>query len=64
MISTMRSGDADVDRAWRSDWRYLATPLTQHVNDLKADVKGLALPRSVIDKLYYRNAQRIYLRRA
>jgi predicted TIM-barrel fold metal-dependent hydrolase len=55
--------EADVDRTWRSDWRYLATPLTQHVDDLKADVKGLELPRAVIDKLYFRNAQRIYLKR-
>jgi len=53
--------EAEVDRTWRSDWRYLATPLTQHVADLNADVKGLALPREVIDKLYYRNAHRIYL---
>ena len=56
--------EADVDRTWRSDWKYLATPGTQHVADLKADVKGLALPRQVIDKLYYRNAQRIYLHHA
>ena len=55
--------EADVDRTWRSDWKYLATPGTQHVADLKADVKGLELPRAVIDKLYYRNAQRIYLHR-
>jgi predicted TIM-barrel fold metal-dependent hydrolase len=54
--------ETDVDRTWRSDWRYLATPLTQHVDDLKADVKGLDLPREVIDKLYYGNAKRIYLR--
>jgi predicted TIM-barrel fold metal-dependent hydrolase len=53
--------EADVDRTWRSDWRYLATPLTQHVEDIKADPKGLALPREVIDKLYYGNAHRIYL---
>ncbi|HEU4959303.1 MAG TPA: amidohydrolase family protein [Sphingomonas sp.] len=53
--------EADVDHAWRSDWRYLATPLVQHVDDLNADVKGLALPRSVIDKIYYKNAHRIYL---
>lgn len=56
--------ESGVDRGWRSDWRYLATPLTQHVDDLKADVRGLQLPRSVIDKLYYRNAQRIYLHRS
>lgn len=56
--------EADVDRTWRSDWKYLATGGTQHVEDLKADVKGLALPRQVIDKLYYGNAQRIYLHHA
>lgn len=53
--------EAEVDRTWRSDWRYLATPLSQHVDDLKADVNGLGLPREVIDKLYYANARRIYM---
>jgi amidohydrolase family protein len=61
--TTANAFEADVDRTWRSDWRYLATGLTQHVEDLKADVKGLGLPRGVIDKLYYRNAGRIYLHR-
>jgi predicted TIM-barrel fold metal-dependent hydrolase len=42
---------------WRNDWKYLATAETQHVEDLKRDVKGLALPRAVIDKIYYTNAQ-------
>jgi hypothetical protein len=55
--------EAEVDRNWRSDWRYLATPLTEHVEDIKTDVKGLARPRGVIDKLYYKNAERIYLHR-
>jgi predicted TIM-barrel fold metal-dependent hydrolase len=53
--------EAEVDRGWRSDWRYFATPMSQHVADLKADVKGLELPRAVIDKLYYRNARRIFM---
>lgn len=51
----------DADHAWRSDWRYLATPQTQRIDDLNTEVKGLGLPRSVIDKIYYTNAQRIYL---
>ena len=54
--------EAEVDRTWRADWKYLATPLTQHVDDLKADTKGLGLPRAVIDKLYFKNAHRIYLK--
>jgi predicted TIM-barrel fold metal-dependent hydrolase len=53
---------AELDHAWRSDWHYLATPEAQRIDDLSADVQGLGLPRSVIDKIYYGNAHRIYLR--
>jgi len=52
----------EVDHAWRSDWRYLATPQSQRIEEIKADVKGLGLPRVVINKIYYENAHRIYLR--
>jgi predicted TIM-barrel fold metal-dependent hydrolase len=50
----------EADDTWRSDWDYLATDGRQKVDAIKADVKGLALPRTVIDKLYYRNARRIF----
>ena len=42
---------------WRADWKYLATGESQFVEDLRRDVRGLALPREVIDKIYYANAQ-------
>ena len=42
---------------WRSDWKYLATGESQQVEDLRRDVRGLELPRAVIDKIYYTNAQ-------
>lgn len=45
---------------WLSDWTYLATGETQTVNDIHADAKGLALPKAVIDKIYYSNAEREY----
>ena len=45
---------------WASDWKYLATAETQRVDDIDADVPGLALPRSVIDKIYYANAKRVF----
>lgn len=45
---------------WRSDWTYLATAETQRVADIDADARGLALPKSVIDKIYYANAQRVF----
>ncbi len=32
----------------------------QRVEIIKADVPGLALPREVIDKVYYRNAARAF----
>lgn len=42
---------------WRADWKYLATGESQFVEDLRRDVRGLSLPRAVIDKIYYTNAQ-------
>lgn len=45
---------------WTSDWRYLATAQSQHAKALDAEVVGLALPRDVIDKVYYRNAARVF----
>jgi predicted TIM-barrel fold metal-dependent hydrolase len=52
--------DKEADAFWRSDWRFLATPLSQHIDAIDADVKGLALPRSVIDKIYWANARRFF----
>ena len=43
---------------WTADWRYLATGESQRIEVLEADVAGLALPRAVIDKVYYGNAAR------
>lgn len=54
--------EAEADGFWRSDWSYLATAQVQHIDAIKADVKGLALPRTVIDKIYYSNARRVFSR--
>jgi predicted TIM-barrel fold metal-dependent hydrolase len=51
---------AEADAFWRSDWIYLATAEVQSIDAIKADVKGLALPKSVIDKIYYANAKRVF----
>lgn len=50
----------EADETWRSDWRYLATPLHQYVVAIKANTQGLALPRGVIDKIYYLNAKGVF----
>ena len=52
----------EADTFWRSDWVYLATSEVQPIEAIKSDVKGLALPRSVIDKIYYSNAHRVFAR--
>jgi predicted TIM-barrel fold metal-dependent hydrolase len=50
----------EADAFWRSDWTYLATARVQHIDAILADVKGLALPKRVVDKIYYGNAQRVF----
>jgi len=45
---------------WSSDWRYLATGESQRVDMIDAEVPGLALPRAVVDKIYYANAVRVF----
>lgn len=47
---------------WTADWRYLATAESQRVDMIDADVPGLALPRAVVDKIYFANARRVFLR--
>jgi hypothetical protein len=54
--------EVEADGFWRSDWIYLATSDVQHIDAIKADVKGLALPKAVIDKIYYSNARRVFSR--
>lgn len=56
--------EKEADDFWRSDWVYLATSDAQHIDAIKADVKGLALPKSVIEKIYYANAHRVFARLA
>ena len=51
---------SEAEAFWKSDWRYLATADSQDVEDLHAKIKGLALPRTVIDKIYFRNAERVF----
>ncbi len=48
-------------RTWFNQWLYLATDTIIAVDDLGGKkVKGLKLPSAVIDKIYYKNAQKIY----
>ncbi len=45
---------------WLNDWKYFNTDEMVTVPQLDTPVKGLALPKQVIDKLYRTNAERIF----
>lgn len=41
---------------WESNWTYLATDITQEIKGIEQPIKGLRLPKTVIDKIYWSNA--------
>lgn len=51
---------ATAHQKWLEDWRYLNTDSQFAVPEVDGIVTGLALPKVVIDKIYYLNAQRIF----
>jgi predicted TIM-barrel fold metal-dependent hydrolase len=59
-LPDMTAFPREADGFWRSDWLYLATPATQRIDAIVADVRGLALPKAVIDKIYRNNARRVF----
>jgi hypothetical protein len=50
----------EAEGVWRMHWRYFNTADSFKVSDLDQPVKGLALPRDVVDKLYRTNAERAF----
>lgn len=50
----------EVEPVWRMHWRYFNTAERFKVSDLDRPVRGLALPREVVDKLYHLNAERAF----
>lgn len=59
-------GDVPADLAaaahgkWIVDWRYLTSDDTLTVPEVNGEFTGLKLPRQVVDKIYYSNAQALY----
>ena len=47
---------------WLQDWRFLVTSDRMHSDDFDAGFRGLRLPRTVVDKIYRRNAERLFAR--
>lgn len=55
----VKSGDR-FHNYWFGDWRYLATDEEFHSDLINKKVKGLRLPKTVIDDIYYNNSMRWY----
>jgi predicted TIM-barrel fold metal-dependent hydrolase len=51
---------AAIHAAWIADWRFLAGSGSLHADDFDGAFPGMHLPRSVIDKIYRRNAERLF----
>ncbi|QDT01937.1 Amidohydrolase [Rubripirellula lacrimiformis] len=49
-----------VRERWLRDWRYFNTEQTQTVPELSEPVQGLGLPKTVVDKLYRLNTERLF----
>jgi predicted TIM-barrel fold metal-dependent hydrolase len=50
----------EAEGVWRMHWRYFNTAESFKVSDLDKPVQGLALPKTVADKLYRTNAERAF----
>jgi predicted TIM-barrel fold metal-dependent hydrolase len=59
-------GDSDpraveeIHADWLADWQFLATADRMHSADFKAEFRGVHLPREVVEKIYWRNAQSMF----
>jgi predicted TIM-barrel fold metal-dependent hydrolase len=54
------SAVAEVHAGWREDWQFLTTRDRMHSTDFDSPFVGLHLPREVVDKIYRRNARRLF----
>jgi predicted TIM-barrel fold metal-dependent hydrolase len=50
----------EVHADWLNDWRFLATSDRMHSADFEPGFRGLHLPRTVVDKIYRRNAEGLF----
>ena len=50
----------NVRRRWLSDWNYFATDNEVHVRRLGKNVRGVQLPKAVVEKIYHTNAERFF----
>ncbi len=49
-----------VHEEWTSDWKFLTTNESMSSWKVNGDFKGLQLPKPVVEKIYYKNAERVF----
>ncbi len=52
----------EAHQAWLADWRFLAGDAVLHSGEFDGSFRGLALPTTVIDKIYRDNARKLFPR--
>ena len=50
----------EAHQTWLADWQFFNSDDVMHSSDLEQPFRGLALPKEVVDKLYWKNARRMY----
>ena len=51
---------ARLHKRWLEEWTYFTTDKSMNGSEVNGEFKGLKLPRSVVDKIYYSNAVKWY----
>ena len=64
LASSAGQSDADFAKAahaaWLDDWAFLTSARAMRSPDLDKPFRGLALPKQVVDKIYSRNARKLF----
>jgi predicted TIM-barrel fold metal-dependent hydrolase len=50
----------NVHEVWKSDWKFFTTDETMTSWKVDGEFKGLKLPKKVIEKIYFKNAERVF----
>jgi Amidohydrolase len=50
----------EIHKKWLRDWKYMNTDSTMKVPQLDAEIQGLKLPKDVVTKIYFTNAEKAF----
>ena len=56
----VQRGELESRERWLTDWRYFATKDDVRVPQFPDPVRGLQLPKTVVEKIYRQNAERFF----